>query len=353
MINLSLSEYTLSCRLPSSVFISDVSGAVEVQVLIDGVAIYETTLQAIGGSVTLYEFRMLVHDYMFTHHKAIVRLGMSVNRGQYQVQNKYIVYADLNPAEEDEEAFFDSSFLSLQQTVTIPRSMWFSIPYLLKADATFTPRYTCVFRRADGSYATVVYESFATTPSQDPRIYNLSLSASSICSGIREKQGVDYGTLLSATLQVGQRFLNIFFVDETPALVFQFQNVFNCPEYAFFFGTIKQKNTFDFKEAKVGGSLTYYDQTKERVFEVETRALTIAEATHLNQLFSSSSVALDVTNWQDEVILFSDITSEITDAANEQIRLKFSFRIASGTCWQDPETYVPQIFTDHYSHPFT
>ncbi len=353
MINLSLSDYTLSCRLPSSVNISDVSGAVEVQVLINGVAIYETTLQAIGGSVTLYEFRTLIHDNMFAHGRAIVRLGIRVNRGQFQLQGKYIVYADINPAEEDEDEFFDSSFLSLQQTVTIPRTMWFSIPYLLKADATFTPRYTCVFRRADGSYATVVYESFATTPSQDPHIYNVVLSASSICTGIREKQGVDYGTLLSATLQVGKRFLNIFFVDETPALVFQFLNVFNCQEYAYIFGTIKQKNTFDFKEAKVGGSLAYYDQTKERVFEVETRALNIAEATHLNQLFSSSSVAIDVTNWQDEEILFSDVTSEITDDASEQIRLKFSFRIASGTCWQDPEAYVPQIFTEHYSHPFT
>lgn len=51
-----------SCRLPSSVFITDVSGAVEVQVLIDGVAINETTLQTIGSSVTLYDFRTLVHD---------------------------------------------------------------------------------------------------------------------------------------------------------------------------------------------------------------------------------------------------------------------------------------------------
>lgn len=353
MINLYLSDYTLSCRLPSSVNISDVSGAVEVQVIINGEAIYETTLQALGGAVTLYEFRSLIHDYMFAHGRAIVQLGIRVNRGQFQLQGRYIVYADVNPAEEDEDVFFDSSFLSLQQTVTVPRGAYFSIPYLLKEDATFTPRYTCVFRRADGSYATVVYESFATAPSQDPRIYNLSFSAEGITAGIRNKEGVDYGTLLSATLQVGRRFLNIFFVDEQPALVFHFANVFNCPEYAFIFGTIKQKNTFDFKEVKVGGSLAYYDQTKERVFEVETRALTMAEATHLNQLFSSSSVAIDVTNWQDEEILFSDITSEITDAASEQIRLKFSFRIASGTSWQDPEAYVPQIFTDHYSHPFT
>jgi hypothetical protein len=131
--------------------------------------------------------------------------------------------------------------------------------------------------------------------------------------------------------QIGTRYFNIFFTDEKATDVFTFVNAFNIEETAFLFNTTTVKTEVDRSEAVCGNRMQFYDETIKVKHEVETAPLTYDEAMWLNQMLTSKLVKRPMDDGEDAEVLISDISSEVTDADKELIRLKFSWKYADGT----------------------
>jgi hypothetical protein len=77
--------------------------------------------------------------------------------------------------------------------------------------------------------------------------------------------------------------------------------------------------------------MQFYDETVKVKHEVETAPLTYDEAMWLNQMLTSKLVKRPMDDGEEAEVLISDISSEVTDADKELIRLKFSWKYADGT----------------------
>ena len=86
---------------------------------------------------------------------------------------------------------------------------------------------------------------------------------------------------------------------------------------------------------------------------METSALIPEEARWLNQLFDSPAVYMHVSNVLMEYVLFDGVTSEISDADNDTIRLKFSYRYDSGIEYSPEHPSGTRIFTREYAGQFS
>lgn len=190
-----------------------------------------------------------------------------------------------------------------------------------------------------------------TTPHM--QVYSLFLSQNDIRERVRLLSHTVYDWLLSATITLGKRSFSIFFSDEEPPRIFYFKNAYNIEESAYIFGTAKMKSVFSNKQASISGITSFYDRSKEVTWEVETSALLPEEACWLNQLFDSPSAYINVSNALREYVLFDGVTSEISDADNDTIRLKFSYRYVSNLEYSPEHPSGTRIFTREYTQQFS
>lgn len=359
VINLDIEPYKLSCRLPYSFTISGINGkSVEVQILIDGKAVYETTLAANKqAEASFYDLRSLVHQHMEAALLTTALLDVKARDYNDTVTLRdpiEVLFAKINAPCEDDDEFLASSFLTTRSFYMVPRTSAVSLYYVLTPQERATPRLSCVFQQ--GANGTRTY-AFDLEPVENTtyhmKVYSLFLSN----DNIREKAGslshTIYEWLLSVTVTVGTRTFSIFFTDEEPPRIFRFKNAYNIQELAFIFGTAKMKSVFTNKQASVNGVTSFYDRSKEVTWEVETSALVPEEAQWLNQLFDSPSAYVHIGNALTENVLFDGVTSEISDADNDTIRLKFSYRYDSGIEYSPEHPSGTRIFTREYARQFS
>ena len=146
----------------------------------------------------------------------------------------------------------------------------------------------------------------------------------------------------------GKRSMTFYLAKETPQLMLNFRNCFNCLETAYIYAATTLKTDIDRSEATCNNQTTFYDQQTTHAHEVNITTLSLEHALWLNQLLESHKV----TDRKGNAILISDITSEISDETNATNKLKFTWRFSDNSL--SLETPHPdKIFTEQYNPQFS
>lgn len=178
-----------------------------------------------------------------------------------------------------------------------------------------------------------------------------------IRAALVEKCGVSKPTLLSFTVQRGNRMAT-YFVD--PALadvpVLHFVNCFNMVEQLPVQGVTTSKIKADRSIASLGKASQFYDVKVSKEYETQTAPLTSDECELMEQMLTSGEVRIpygDGAEYENDFyamypILITDFTSEISDGDEKLNSVKFTWRFANNL----PDVAVPQtpgIFNDKFN----
>ena len=329
MIGLYLSDYTFSSALSDSFNITGVQGEyVEVDVALQGQSIYSTKLyKSSNNTCTFYELRQIVEQNMVVRGLTLASLLITVDYGGEadQYSDKYIIYSKNRNMDSDDEDYLARHFLMNRTSYTLPRGQMMILPFFATDDEFIRACYSCTFLK-EGE--TVTYQlTQSIYQYSTPHIYNLYLTADFLQDLAEQSVGDNCGQLLSFTVRVGDRSLTVYIVDEEPCVHLSFRNSFNTWEELYVFGSETLKTDVARKEAVVMNTSSFYDKTVSRKHEVVTVPLSQEEAHWFNEFLESDEVIMEVSHdYPEQPVLISDITSEISDSAKEQVRIKFSWR---------------------------
>jgi len=315
--------------------------------------IYLTTLYGVDCKAKFYDLGILVNEYMRDHNLTLANLKVHgyYNSGM-ETKEVWVVYSEFNISYELEDEFLMKHFLTTRSYYTIPRSQGIKVAFIVHTSFNEqTQGYlNACFKLADGSIHNIQLD-VSVYDYQTTHEYGYWISASAIEHLLKSKYPNDSPHVLSGSLAFGLRHIDFYFVDEEPVETLIFSNAFNVWEYFFIFGSQTIKSDFDQKEALCSGRTTLYNQTQERKIEVETVPLSLEEADWLNQFFSSNCISKEITEYHDDRVILSDISSEISDSANEKVQLKFCWKYAEPKPWKlfDDEA---QQFSIQYNDTF-
>ena len=350
MINLYLDTYMLSSSLPTSFNIAQVDDFATVHIIINSTTIYSTKLYPNGTTATFYEFRTIVREYMRSHQLAIATVKVSVDYGGggETTTPKYVIYSDTKFSNDYDADFLATNFLINRTYLTLPRNYGFSIPFFHDGAEVIDPVAQCKFE-IDGKRTLDYWVGLKAYTSNYPRVVSLSCGPEYVKRLADDEEGEDLGRLLSYTVYLGKRSMTIYVTDEIPTMEFEFLSAFNVWHTMYIYGTTNLKTSIDRKEAVMSGVSTFYDQTVERLHEVQTAPMTIEEAHWFNEFLESPYVWYNINQDVTDIrVLITDIKSEISDSAKELIRMKFSWRHDDNTHYRDVDNY-PQVFNKNFN----
>ena len=117
-------------------------------------------------------------------------------------------------------------------------------------------------------------------------------------------------------------------MDRVPDLILSAQNEFLQFEYIFLNCTTKRILNLDRATAVCNGETSFYDDNTDTEYEVETTMLSYEDATRISLLLLSKSITIvtNINEDEEDNIIITDITSEISDADNATNSIKFKFK---------------------------
>lgn len=336
MIGLHLSEYSLSSSLPKSFTIYDVAKeSVKVSIMLLENCIYSTRLyRNADNTCTFYEFRKIIEQHMANVGATLADLDIIVDDGDglERYNGITVIFCRYKNPGLDDESFLYDHFLTDRKFVMLPRSRTMMLSFFATEDENNKVYFDCTFQSGNSILHVTVRH---TVYKYDrPYVYSLLVSAEYLKELADDWVGDDCGILLSFTARVGERMLPVFIVDDEPCTSLSFRNCFNVWEDVFVFGKITQTTDVSQKEAIVMGTSSFYDKSVSRKYDVTTVPLSLEEARWMNEFLESDEVVMEVSNdYLAEPVLISDITSEISDSAKEQVIIKFSYRFKDNSNW--------------------
>ena len=192
-------------------------------------------------------------------------------------------------------------------------------------------------------------------------IRSVCISLRELRDALKEKCKVSDPTLLSFTVQRGERMAT-YFVD--PALadapVFHFANCFHILEQLPLPGATTSKIKADRSVATLGKTSRFYDVTVSKEYEMQTAGLTSDECELIEQMFVSDDARIpygeamkyETDFYAMQPVLITDFTSEISDGNDKLNSVKFTWRFADNR----PQVSVPDspgIFNDKFNPIFS
>lgn len=157
------------------------------------------------------------------------------------------------------------------------------------------------------------------------------------------------------SFSVGNRIFSFYYDNRMPNLVMGFRNAFNCFEVAVINGETKNVTKVDRSIATCNGINSFYDQTNERTYEVETAGVSKAIAEWLGQLMMSDDVhlcnsATDVSSWPKVMIV--DSTSEVSDTDDKLNAVKFKWQFVDSLPYLHYSGETDKIFTYEFNNVY-
>lgn len=352
MIRLSISNHSFIQDVPLNFNIEQVRDTARVTIFINNSAVYVTTLYQHGSVVTFYGLREIVEQHMLANNLPLASLKITaeIYGGTDTFGDVDILYCAYRQGDEIAENFYRFHFLSNRNYFVIPRDAYHLLYFFDEGQEAIQSFAECVFETEDGHQTHRV--NMTNFPQGHEEVRQLLSHPRQMMIYARRQIGDDCGKLLAYTIHVAERSMTFFVTDEQPIAAFAFRNAYNVEEYAFIFGTETFKTTVDRKEAICQGKHSFYNQEVERRHEVTTAPLSLEEAHWLNELFCSRNVTMEVTpDFDAEKVLISDITSEISDRADEKVRLKFSWWFDDNTRWifqESPTSIFNNVYIDTF-----
>ena len=341
-MNIGISQYGLSTSILNKISINNENdgNSCVVDVQINGRSIFTTTLYCnAAGYAHLYDLGILINDYMRSHILTLAHLGVVASFEHHADDaDVYVVYSSLRFSYEDDFDFLKEHFLTTRTFYTVPRKANHQIAFSVYEDLEqLTGALNISYKLKDGSVHTHRIEE-SLRDFGDTMVYYYNISAKTLEQKLKDILAKKV-KVLSCSVSFGKRSLDFYFIDDEPVDTFHFFNAFNIREAYYVYGTQKIKTEFTQKEALSSEVATYYGQSSERKVEIETVPLGLEEAEWLNQFLGSQYVFKTIPPDNDQRVLISDIDSEISDSAKDQVIIKFR--------WKFAEPYNWKVFDDH------
>lgn len=348
----------------STIVVRDVSVSASIFLTVGGKTIYNgnITAPAIDGVATFYNIRELIEAELeetsksmaFVSVEAFDETGTSKLRSEFYAV--YLKHQFLGPF----SAFLKRNFLSTRKSKKLAYNASERLTYIV-ADGespSFILRITYVSTSGAVRTGTTTMTDITVSSESGKAIcgeYDFDYTIAEFYAG----DFADYGgKVLAMSIQLGERYYSIYFMDFPYTMTLMFLNAFNAFETVHIVGKTTVKSKIESSLA-VGLNQSYqYDMRFEKTYETETAALTEQELKWFDQILSSRYVRLvDFSNSEENpfadgaILLITDSTCEVDDGDGELQRVKFSWQFTEN----DPELgigYVPvsttDIFTDEY-----
>ncbi|MBR5688481.1 MAG: hypothetical protein IKX36_11095 [Prevotella sp.] len=329
-----------TAELPDNIEIAIDGASAEVFVMTGAVPIFQTTLFAYEGMITLYDLRAIMEEYLQSnsHTMAIANIWVNDEAAEetFMSNDIYVVYSDF--LIQDTTSFFARHFLTTRSSFRINRQGAQTLSWLAAAGESVGGYIDAVSLDAERNAIVTRIEEY-TESSEFPSVCEAMMN-------VPEIQAQVTGTLVSFTVHRGSRSMTFYVTDETPDLVIAFRNAFNVEEIAELYAVTTTKQKVEHSEANCQRNRIFYDRRTEHSYEVETAALPYEEAVWLQQLFASHHIMKDGRE-----ILITESESEISDSDSETNRHKFTYKFARNEQTLSPPA-ATQVFSEEYQSQF-
>ena len=335
-ISTSFDSICFSSQLPQTVLINTTAAQLTVDIYLDSVKVFSSPYYPYNGAVKVCNIRSIIEESMHASNRSLETMKIvAAEPGQSSsdyVDNIKVVYCNLN-YDEDPEEFLTANFMTTRRSALIPKDAVLPICYYLKANVQ------------QRMYMTIYYTLGVDTENVQQYEYTLNYltpSAATI-SSINLSYAYCRQLLIplfnnsvkpkAAIFHVGNRQFAVYFTDEVPTEYLRFCNAFNKFETVAIFGKSSVKTDVEKSEAICNRTTQFYDRSVKVTHEVETAPMTYDEAIWINQLLTSRAVYRIVNGSGNHRVLIDDISSEVTDANKELVRIKFSWKYADDNEW--------------------
>lgn len=318
--------------------------------------IFRTTIYAYDGIASLINIAEVIENYMINTDQVFTAFTMYYHTADGTTLNSFNINTLYCSHIIDGSAgiFGSTSFLSTLPSRRLP-SNGLHIVSLFHGQDSGSLKLHCSIRTKSGSVEqmTLNLQSVAT---DDLGVTPFKFRADVILAGLKVKNP-DVEKLLAYTVEFNGRYCTAYITDEVPDIAFTFKNCFNVEETIYLNAVTTTKTKVNRSMAISQGRHSFYDQSVDKTYEVETAPLTQAEADWIEQLFMSHSVKLGTayaTSSLPEVII-TESTCEIDDNDEQLKRVKFTWQFVD----QRPRSTSASasdsdgIFTEPYNYTFT
>lgn len=325
-------------------------------VLSDGTKdIFTTTIYAYDGKASLIniveviENHMIQTDQVFTAFTMYYNNADGTNIGSFNLNTLYCSHIISG----DTATFATSHFLTTLPTMRVPRHTDTFLSFLHGQENSFINTH-CVFTDTDGNVQnkTISMRGLIT---DDIGVTTIPINYDAIVKLLNiSVSNVD--KVLSYTVEYNGRFCTYYVTDNTPDIAFTFKNCFNVEETIYLNAITTTKTKVNRSMAISQGRHSFYDQSVDKTYEVETAPLTQAEAEWVEQLFMSHSVRLGTAIDSSTLpkVIITESTCEIDDNDEQLHKVKFTWQFVE----QRPHLHAQLndsdsgIFTEPYNHVF-
>lgn len=361
--------------LPSVGFTSELSDVcmktdgelLNINVYINGSVEFSTTLFPFNGIVTLFDLRSVVEQYMRNNDCAMVSLQIETYYDNERIENLAasdiitLVYLD-REFWGFSDVFLSERFLSILTAKRISRHVHEKLYYFANAGEENRLSYHITYIPA-GKTTPVTGQFFlGTLKSESSELMFVDLRYEDLLYQVETLSPITGHKILACTIELGKRMFTLYFDDFNPDVTFIFKNCFNVYETIELNAITTAKTKVDRSVAIANGRNSFYDQTTEKYFEVQTASLQYDMAILIEQLFSSHLVRIvDYSYTELEVedeyqqVLITDSTCEVSDNDEEINSVKFTWQYVEKRPHLPLNFYSDQprgYFTDEYNQTF-
>ena len=354
---------SLITQIPIFVFSSQI-GDIELStdqakieiVVEDGLTkMFKTMLYAYNGKVTLVNIGEVLENYMVANGKVFTAFTVYYNTaegayiGSFNLNTQYCsLKLDTNPG-----LFGSFNFLSTLTAKRVPREFTEHLS-ILHGQESAQVKVHCVYEDINGEVAN------ATVPlinliGSDIGVMVRPFTSQNIIAALKVK-GKNVKTLLSFRIEFNGRNMTYYTQDFTPNVVFCFKNCFNVYETIYLNAVTTTKTKVNRSMAISQGRHSFYDQSVDKTYEVETAPMSQAEAEWVEQLFMSHSVRLGTASDPDTLpeVIITDSTCEIDDNDEKLHQVKFTWQFVDHCphLQTSAKTDESRIFTEPYNQTF-
>lgn len=315
---------------------------------------FRTTLYSYNAKVTIINIAEVLENYMrnnnqvFTAFNVYYRDADESELGSFNLNTLYCTHSIKAVAGE----YASKHFLTTLSAKRVPRDSTEFLS-LLHGQEMGNILAHCVFVSKEGTIetATVTLKRVTT---DDIGVMTFSVSEYQVLL-LTLLSGKYPQKILSYTVEFNGRFFTYYIADFVPEVKFTFRNCFNVEDTAYFDAITTSKTKVNRSLAIAKGQYSFYDQSVEKSYEVQSAPLTQEEAEWVEQLFISHSVRLGTSTVVDNLpeVIITDMTCEVADNDEELNQVKFTWQ------YVDKRPHLPapptesEVFTDEFNQVFS
>lgn len=345
--------FVLSSQLREVKFSTDLDKIV-VAVYDGETKLYSTTIYPFDGVASVFDLRTVIELYMRKKDRSYTAFTVyfsDIYDNDTGSFNLNTIYCSLSlPIEAG--IFASYSFLTtLSSKRTCPHST--ELLSFLHGQEDETLRAYCTFVDDNNTTSSVCIDIERIITS-DIDVKTFVIKYDDIVSLLVDN-GYSVDKLNAYSIVLGNRSFTYYVVDAIPDVSFTFKNCFNLPETVLLNAVTTTKSKVQRSIAMAKSKYSFYDQTTEKTYEVQSSPLTEQESQWIEQLAMSLDVRKGVADDFSALpsVLITESTIEMADSNTELNRIKFTWR------YEDPQAHnnsiaIPEdrIHTEQFTHQY-